>query len=137
MFVLFAGVVNTGVNAAWLIAYLSTHRLWKEKIAGEVRKLLEKHSPTHEMTSSSPDILVSLSERLSKIPAAIWEEEMPIMDACTKETIRLTMNLVFLRQNFSRSAVDVGGYKVGPGEFVVYPSADVHHDPAVYEDPMR
>ncbi|KAJ7790688.1 hypothetical protein B0H14DRAFT_3875577 [Mycena olivaceomarginata] len=108
---IFAGVINTGMNASWALLYTSMNTEWKAKATAEIRALLSKHS------ASNTD---ALHTRLASIPLAAWEDELP----------RSTLSLAQRRTG--------GGCRdPGAGDFLAYPLADVHLDPAIYPDPLR
>ena len=124
--------------AAWLLMFIARNPEWKAKIQGEVQSFVMKYAPEPSKNGNDNDQLKSLADQLSKIPASVWEEEMTLTDLCLRETIRLVQSSVFLRRNMTpHSEVDVGGHKVKFGDFVVYPSADVHHNAAIYESPQK
>ena len=109
--------------------YLGTRPEWKVKVIEEVRSFVAKYT-----TSAQPS--ESLATRLSRVPPSVWEEEMPLTDLCLRETIRLVQSSVFLRRNVGEDMV-VNGHKINPGDFLVYPVADVHHNPEIYKDPLK
>ncbi|KAJ7131552.1 cytochrome P450 [Mycena crocata] len=126
--VIFAGVINTAVNACWAVLYVNTNPEWKAKATAEIRALLVKHS------SGSTD---ALHTRLASIPLTVWEEETPVIDAVLRETLRLVMGGVALRRNLAPSELSVGSESLARGEFLAYSLADVHLDPSIYPDPQR
>ncbi|KAJ7137456.1 cytochrome P450 [Mycena crocata] len=124
---IFAGVINSAVNASWAIVYLGMTPEWKEKSTAEIQALLAKHSASNE----------PLHTRLGSIPIAAWEEELPALDAVLRETLRLVMGGVALRRNLAPSGLAVGKETLARGEFLAYPLADVHLDPSIYPDPLK
>ncbi|KAJ7784926.1 cytochrome P450 [Mycena maculata] len=125
---IFAGVLNTGVNACWALLHLGLAPAWKARATAEIHALLATYAP-----AAGP-----LHARLAAIPVRAWEAETPATDAALRETLRLVMGGVALRRNVGARAVAVGERgAVGRGEFLVYPLADVHLDPAVYAAPAR
>ncbi|KAJ7709077.1 cytochrome P450 [Mycena olivaceomarginata] len=125
---IFAGVINTGMNASWALLYTSMNTEWKAKATAEIRALLSKHS------ASNTD---ALHTRLASIPLAAWEDELPALDAVIRETLRLVMGGVVLRRSLAPGELAVGAETLAPGDFLAYPLADVHLDPAIYPDPLR
>jgi sterol 14-demethylase len=101
---------------------------WKAKATAEIRALLSKHS------ASNTD---ALHTRLASIPLAAWEDELPALDAVIRETLRLVMGGIVLRRSLAPGELAVGAETLAPGEFLAYPLADVHLDPAIYPDPLR
>jgi hypothetical protein len=96
---LFAGLINSGINAAWLVCYLSLNQLWYGKIQKEVDDAVAKYRV-------SPD--ESPADVLSKLPLGAWETEFPLIDLCLKETIRFTITGCGFRQNMSGKDVPIG-----------------------------
>ncbi|KAJ7081264.1 cytochrome P450 [Mycena epipterygia] len=125
---IFAGVINTGINASWALLYISMDAEWKAKATAEICALLGKYS------ASNTD---ALHTRLASIPLAAWEDELPALDAVIRETLRLVMGGVALRRNIVPGELAVGAETLAPGEFLAYALADVHLDPAIYPDPLR
>ncbi|KAH8110758.1 cytochrome P450 [Phellopilus nigrolimitatus] len=122
-------VVNSGVMSAWILMYLGTNPEWKTKVINELKSLISQYAP-------SADPSESLASRLSQIPVQVWEDSMVTTDLCLHETIRIVTNLVFYRQNIGNDTV-LGGHKIKRGEFVLYPTSDVHLNPEIYSDPLR
>jgi cytochrome P450 len=116
-------------QACWTLIDLATHPEWREKCKKEIGELLSRH--VGDSLSSS-----TLSERLGAIPVLAWEDELPILDACTRESQRIAMNIVALRRNLHEE-VKVGGQVVKPGDFLAYSLADVHLNPEYYPDPYK
>ncbi|KAJ7167862.1 cytochrome P450 [Mycena filopes] len=124
---IFAGVLNSGVNACWSVLYLGMSPDWKQKATTEVHALLEKYC-----TSPSDP----LHKRLAAVPVTAWEEEMPVMDAVIRETLRIVMGGVAIRRNLEHD-VAIGKQTVKRGDFLAYSLADVHLDQNVYPEPGR
>ncbi|KAF8804683.1 cytochrome P450 [Phlegmacium glaucopus] len=127
MIIIFAGVVNTGVNACWALLHLGTNPKWKRKAIDEFKALVEKHTNT---TSSDP-----LHTRLSAIPLEAWEDELPSLDLIIRETLRLTVSLTLFRRNLGND-IQAGEATIKRGDFLVYTIADVNLNPDVYTNPM-
>ena len=144
--IIFAGVINTGVGclfspvriidttliilslqiACWALLYLSFHDEWKAKAKAEVDALVNKHT-----TNSSNE---PLHQRLSSIHISALEDEMPVLDLIIRETLRISLAGFSFRRNLSEDLTFSGGL-VKPGDFVVYPLADVHLNPDIYSRP--
>lgn len=120
-------IVNTGVMASWIPIFLAFNSEWKERVLAELRTFMTKHS---EASTGSK----SLSEQLGKVPPSAWEQELPVVDMCIRETIRVVMTGVLLRRSFGED-VKFGQNKVQPGTFVGFPLTSVHHDPKIYSNP--
>ena len=126
---LFAGQLNSGVNAAWLLVYLANDRYWLERIQDEIQSVAEKYSPDADMP---------LKERLMQVPADAWEGEFPYLDLCLKDSIRLQLSGTAFRQNVSGRDIplDKAGREVIPnGSYVTLAAGEVHYNPEIYERP--
>jgi len=119
---------------AWLIMFLATNVEWKNKVEAEVEAFNAAFA-SHAGDSKAKDTLNHLAAEFSKIPLSIWEEELSVIDLCLRESIRIVQSAVFLRRNLSKGSIEIDGYTIGPGDFVVYPTADIHHNNNVYPNP--
>lgn len=116
--------------ASWIPYFLAVSPTWKLKAITEVKRILSKYSPAEDSS-----LLLS---RLSTIPPEAWEEEMPILDLCLRETIRLIFSSVLLRRNVGTSpGVHVQGKQVDCGGFLVYLPTEAHHNPDVFPEPFE
>lgn len=126
---LFAGLLNTGINAAWILIWLTANPDWIEKAREEVRSVAAKYA----QDTSKP-----LLEQLSEIPLEAWESEFPISDMCLKDSIRINALGTAIRKNTSGKDIPLGdGTVIPPNTFAVYAMGDVHYDPQAYPDPER
>ncbi|KAF9482295.1 cytochrome P450 [Pholiota conissans] len=124
--VVFAGVLNTGINSCWALVFLATQPEWKEKVKAEVDAMIEKHTNT---TSHEP-----LHKRLSAVPVSVWEDEMPDIELVIRETLRLAFTGTALRRNLT-DEITVSRGVIKPGEFLAYSIADAHSNPDIYSRP--
>ena len=108
---------------------LAIHSEWKEKCKKEIQDLLSRHLGG---TLSS----AKLSEKLGAIPVSSWEDELPVLEACTRESQRLAINGVTLRRNV-REEIRIGEQVVRRGDFLAYPVGDVHLNPEYYPEPYK
>ncbi|KAJ8112688.1 hypothetical protein OPT61_g4995 [Boeremia exigua] len=125
---LFAGLLNSGINAAWVLCYLATSPEWLAKCRDELRTVTSKYAP---------DTTQPLRYQLDHVPLEAWESEFPIIDLCLKDSIRLNLLGTAFRKNISGHALPTGnGMEIIPPDAVVtYAMADVHQDPSVYPNP--
>lgn len=125
---LFAGLLNSGINAAWVLCYLATSPEWHAKACEEVRATAAKYA----RDPSAP-----LRYQLDDVPLEAWEADFPIVDLCLKDSIRLNLLGTAFRKNISGRPLPTGnGMEViPPGAVVTYATADVHQDPTIYPDP--
>lgn len=81
MGVLFVGIVNSGLMSAWIFIFLDQEPEWRDKVLHELHVLLDKHAPVSQGFSSP-------SERFSRIPPQVWENEMPVLEVCVIDSCR-------------------------------------------------
>ncbi|KAF8737970.1 Cytochrome P450, partial [Rhizoctonia solani] len=127
---LFAGIVNTGLMSAWIYIHLDQVPEWKDKAVEEIRALLHKYAPLEEY----PDL--STAERFSKIPPQAWEDDMPVMEVCIRETIRLIFSGAALRR-VNSGDTEIDGKKIPNGTYLVYSTGETHSDPNIYPNPSQ
>ena len=113
-----------------MLIHLSIHREWKEKCKKEIQDLLFRH--LGDSLSSA-----TLSEKLGAIPISAWEDELPTLEACIRESQRISSNgAVLLRRNLHEE-IKIGEHTVKRGDFVVYCLSDVHLNPEYYPEPYK
>jgi len=148
MTVLFAGVISTGIickspwltrftnneltssnQACWTLIDLAIHPEWREKCKKEIQDLISRHSG--DSLSSA-----TLGEKLGAIPVSAWENELPVLEACIRETHRIYQAGIALRRNI-REEIKIGEQVVKRGDFLVYILDDVQLNPEYYPEPYK
>jgi cytochrome P450 len=122
---LFAGQLNSGINAAWILIYLAMNPEWKEKVLQQVIETASKHC-------SDPN--APLIDQLVSLPIDVWESGFPLIDLCLRDSIRLQLVGSAFRRNTSGHDVKIGDAIIPSGYYVAYHMADIHHDEDVYPD---
>jgi cytochrome P450 len=126
---LFAGLLNSGINAAWVLCYLASCPEWLARCREEIRNTAAKYA-------TNPN--APLYHQLGDVPLEAWEAEFPFVDMCLRDSIRLNLLGTAFRRNVSGRDVPIGnGEVIPPNAFVTYALADVHHDPNIYPNPDR
>jgi cytochrome P450 len=127
---LFAGLLNSGINAAWVMCYLATSPEWLAKTQEEVRNTAAKYA----RDPSAP-----LRHQLDDVPLEAWEAEFPVVDMCLRDSIRLNLLGTAMRRNISGKSIPTGhgNEVIPPDAFVTYATGDIHLDPEVYRDPHK
>lgn len=127
---LFAGLLNSGINAAWVMCYLATSPEWLAKARDEVRITAAKYA----RDSTAP-----LRYQLDDVPLEAWEAEFPIVDLCLRDSIRLNLLGTAMRKNTTGKAIPTGNGNevIPPDAFVTYATGDIHLDPEVYTNPHK
>jgi len=125
---LFAGQLNSGINAAWVLIYLSQSPEWRARALAEVVSVATKYDsdPAH-----------SLADRLSSVPAEAWETEFKVLELCLRDSIRIQLVGSAFRKNSGNHEVTIGDAKVPAGSLVMYHTGDVHLNPEIYQDPLK
>src|SRR5262249_33060742 len=109
---LFAGQVNSGVNAGTTLCYMAANPRWVAETRKEIWASVEKYTPGDK----SP-----LPDRLAKIPLEGWENDFPTMELCLRESIRLQLPGAAFRRNNAGKEVRINDKEViPPGAFVVH-----------------
>ncbi|KAG8716757.1 hypothetical protein FRC08_008847 [Ceratobasidium sp. 394] len=129
MGVLFVGIVNTGLMSAWILIFLDQEPEWRDKAVEELRGLLNKYAPTSKAYSSA-------TERLSLVPPEALEDELPILEDCLRETIRLIFTATLLRRVI-KGDLDLYGRTIPQGSFLAYQADETHGNPDIYPEPSR
>ncbi|KND87478.1 Obtusifoliol 14-alpha demethylase [Tolypocladium ophioglossoides CBS 100239] len=127
---LFAGLVNSGFNAAWILCFLSDDAHWYAEMRAEVDAVVSRHRLSADETAA--DILPRLS-------MAEWETEFPLIDLGLRDSIRVITPGASIRKNISRKDIKIGdtGWVIPNNAFAVYAMHDVHMDDRLYENPTR
>lgn len=118
--------------SGWMLMFLHTNPEWKARVVQEIQTFITKYAPD----TSDSDRPESLGTRLSHIPPNVWENEMPAIDLCLRETIRIVQTSVLIRRNTGDDLL-IGGHKVKRGDFIIYPTSDAHHNPEIYPEPLK
>lgn len=127
---LFAGLLNSGINAAWILVYLAADPYWLSQCRSEVHSVLANHN-------ANPSL--SIIDQLAQLPIETWEQEFPIIDMCLRESIRIQALGTIFRKNISGRPIPTGNGDevIPPNAFVTYALADLHLDPEVYKEPLK
>ncbi|KAI5458580.1 cytochrome P450 6A1 [Mariannaea sp. PMI_226] len=127
---LLAGTINSGVNASWILVFLSLNPKWMTKVRAEVQAAIRKSA-----TTTDPN--ATMVEKLASLPLEAWETEFPTIEVCLRECIRLTATGATFRRNISGHDIEVGNEVVPKDAYVAYPFNDTHQDPSIYPDPTK
>ncbi|ROT39892.1 cytochrome P450 6A1 [Sodiomyces alkalinus F11] len=143
---LFAGLVNSGINAAWMLCFLAHDRKlslgggggggggggsgWYDRVRREVDAVVARHRVSDDETPA---------DALARLTLADWEAEFPSIDLALRETIRFTITGCGFRQNLSNEDVPIGdsGEVIPRGAFAVYHFDDVLMNSKYYPEPER
>ncbi|PQE04899.1 cytochrome P450 6A1 protein [Rutstroemia sp. NJR-2017a BBW] len=141
----FAGQLNTGINACFMLTYIGSSRYWYDRVRAEIDGVVDKYAP---------DCSMPLTQRFEAIPIEAWELEFPLLECCLKDSIRLQLLGTMYRRNIDIGDVKIGNEIIPSGAFVVsiiamlrfchsadltqaYHISDVHQDPEVYSEPLK
>ena len=116
-------------KACWTLVDLAIHSEWKERCKKEIQGLISRH-----LDGSLPS--ATIYERLRTVPISAWEDELPIFDACIRESQRISLANATLRRNLGKE-IKIDGQVVRRGDFLVYPMTDVHLNPEYYPEPYK
>ena len=116
-------------KACWMLVDIAIHTEWRAKCKEEIQGIISRY--VGDIVSPAP-----LREKLAAIPLSAWEDELPILDACIRESQRISLSSVSLRRNAGEDCT-IGGKVVRRGDFVAYAFTDVHLNPEQYPDPYK
>ncbi|KAG8984704.1 hypothetical protein FRB94_005877 [Tulasnella sp. JGI-2019a] len=121
-----AGLINTGANISSLLLHLGTHPEWMSKARAEVAHLAAKYAK---------DVQAPLAEQLLSVPLAAWESELPVLELCSRETLRLHAQGTTLRRNIASEDIKIGNEVIPSGALVFMHSTPIMMNPGVYMNP--
>jgi len=93
-----------------MLAYIGSNRYWFERVRDQIDGVLDKYAPDQSM---------SLTQRFELIPIEAWETELPLLDYCLRDSIRLQLGGTMYRRNISSSDVKIGSEVIPSGAFAV------------------
>lgn len=96
---LFAGVLNTGINAGLILCFLAQDRQWYARTQEQVDAVVTKKR------LSDDERPVDVFRRLTLDD---WETEFPLIDLGLRESIRLNATGASMRKNLSGNDIPVG-----------------------------
>ncbi|KAK3202400.1 hypothetical protein GRF29_161g1074532 [Pseudopithomyces chartarum] len=127
---LLAGTINSGVNASWILVFLSLNPSWMSRVRTEVQTAIRKHARTTDCSATTID-------KLASIPLDVWETELPAIEVCLRECIRLTATGATFRRNVSGQDIQIGEEVIPKDVYVAYSFNDTHQDPDIYPNPTQ
>ncbi|KAK1573915.1 cytochrome P450 6A1 [Colletotrichum navitas] len=127
---LFAGLINTGIDAAYLLCFIAGDAHWYGEFQREVDGVISRRRRSAEQTAD---------EILAGMTMDEWEAEFPLIDLGLKEVIRHTLTGCGFRYNNSGRDLPIGktGEVVPREAYVVYQFDSTHMDPEFFTDPSR
>lgn len=79
---LMAGQLNSGINAAWVLAYLGAAPEWLFRARQEVDDIMAKHGGDDG----------TFADKVKRIPLSVWESGSPTIDVVFKESMRFDIS---------------------------------------------
>lgn len=130
MGVLFAGQINSGINAAWIPLYLSIYPEWQTKVRAEIDSIIAKHRTSP--SQSRFDVLDSLD-------IDTWETDFTLIDLCLRESIRVGIPGTSFRKNTASNDIPIGksGQVIPKNAYVAYQFDDTHLNSNFYPEPLK
>lgn len=126
---LFAGQLNSGINAAWILLYLAQDKKWHDRVLEEVESAADRYCF---------DASLPLVDRLMQVPAEAWESEFPMIDLVLRESIRLQLPGAAFRKNISGRPIPLnkeGTEVIPPDAYAAFAVVNIHRNPEIYTDP--
>lgn len=106
---LFAGQLNSGINAAYVLAWLAL----------DSDAMVKAREELEAVSSRYCDQSVPLLQRLSQLPVEAWENDFKFMDLCLKDSIRLNTLGTAFRRNLGSDIKLATGEVIPTGAFLV------------------
>ncbi|KAG9006506.1 hypothetical protein FRB94_014338 [Tulasnella sp. JGI-2019a] len=126
---LFAGLGNSGGTAAWLLCHLAAHPEWMAKVRAEIVQLGAKYAPIQDRQAT-------VTKQLLSVPLEAWETELPILELCVRESLRMYLQAPMMRKNMSSEQIIIDGDEVvSPGAVMLFYTGAVMMNPGIYKDP--
>ncbi|KAK1978344.1 cytochrome P450 6A1 [Colletotrichum cereale] len=127
---LFAGLINSGINAAYLLCFLAGDAHWYAEFRREVDGVIARRRRSDEQAAD---------EVLAGMTMDEWEAEFPLIDLGLRETIRHTITGCGFRYNGSGRDLPIGksGEIVPRDAYAVYQFDSTHMDPDFFPEPSR
>lgn len=100
---IFAGLVNSGVNAAWTLCYLARHRDWYGRVQAEVDAAIAAGWQSRDETRQ---------QILQRLTMEQWESSFPSLGYALQESVRLNLPGVFIRKNITNADLPLLGTNV-------------------------
>ncbi|KAM0815388.1 putative Cytochrome P450 6A1 [Seiridium cardinale] len=127
---LFAGQINSGINASWIPLHLCLYPEWKQKVRAEIDGVIAKYRTS--ASQSRYDVFSTLS-------LDAWETDFPLIDLALRESIRLGIPGTSFRKNTSGADIPIGktGEVIPDGAFATYLFDDVHMSSEIYSNPLK
>lgn len=128
---LFAGQLNSGINAAWFFVYLATNKEWYKRVQDEVDAALKRHRDPTKPNQTKAEIFDSLT-------VDDWESEFTSIDLTLRECIRLQMVGTAFRHNVGGRDLTISkttGEIIPRDAYAMYLIDDVHMNPEIYSNP--
>ncbi|KAI0878743.1 cytochrome P450 6A1 [Hypoxylon argillaceum] len=110
---LFAGQLNSGINAGYLQIFLTQNPEWMARLREEVDGVIARHRAGP--SQSRADVLDGLT-------IEEWEAEFPLIDLALRETIRFCLPGATFRKNMSGHDIPIGesGEVIPDGAFAIF-----------------
>ena len=111
-----------------MLLFLHMAPEWKTKATEEVRSFIAQYA-----TEGSGNLI----EQLAQIPPQVWDDSMPVLDLCLRETIRVVSSGTMLRRVMNDEGVTLDGVKAEKGTFLAYQVNEAHFNSAIFTEPER
>ncbi|EIN09810.1 cytochrome P450 [Punctularia strigosozonata HHB-11173 SS5] len=110
-----------------LIPTPSRHPEWHMKVNAEISQFVSRNCPGSSHLTA---------EALGTIGLSAWESELPILESCIQETVRLVAIGALPRRN-TGSDLTVEGHTIRSGDFVLLMTEEANLDEEIYEHPQE
>jgi cytochrome P450 len=112
--------------------YILQNPVWHDRVRAEIDAFVRTH---HVGAIPQPGGI--LAESLGDVPLSAWDGNLPILDMCIQETVRLVADGVLPRRLAGTDPVQLNGRTILPGDFVLVPTQPHNLDPELHDDPLE
>lgn len=99
----------------------------------EIMAFVEKYSDSNVKSASG---LTTTAERLSAVPILAWDDELPTLELCIRETLRLVESGCTFRRTLGYDVM-FDGKRIEPGTYVAFLQTSAHLDPNIFPEPEK
>ncbi|KAN0062211.1 hypothetical protein ACQY0O_005392 [Thecaphora frezii] len=136
---LVGGVANPGALCSYTLLFLAAEPALMARVRDEIREALSLPSAHHDEMEAD-----GWKRSLHAIPLETWDDRLPLLDRCIKETSRLLISDLIVRryrpeagEAAAAAPLRFGGKTLVDGEFAAFWLSSLHFNPEIYPEPER
>ncbi|EPQ26131.1 uncharacterized protein PFL1_06339 [Pseudozyma flocculosa PF-1] len=137
---LVGGVANPGALSSYTLIFLGSSPELLAQVKAEVVSALDLDVAEVVANEGSE----GLRRALKSIPLSTWDDKLPLLDDCVKETSRLLISDLLVRRFRPDPELDakepelrLSGRRLEDKDFAAFWLSSLHYNPTIYSDPTR